>query len=97
MIDRIGDMASGIITKAQPGFKGRKTKWRVAVSCSEVAPWADGRSAAFRRDKSLGYVAVEYMRGTYVEAQSLMRELAETCIRKYTAQALDEARAWKRG
>lgn len=91
MIERIGGMASGIVTKAQSGFKGRKTKWRVAVSCSEVDPCVDGRSAAFRRDKVLGYVAVEYMRGTYVEARSLMQEMAEKCARKYTAQALEEA------
>lgn len=58
------------ITIAQRGFRGRKTKWRVAIS--ETSAWdpsTDARSCAGRAAIASGKARVSYVRGTREEAE----------------------------
>lgn len=52
------------ITLAQPGFKGRMAKYRVAVyTCDSGWDGRDARSAAYRAAKARGKARVIYTRG----------------------------------
>lgn len=82
MITRINDVCSGEITIAQPGFHGRRAKYRVAVSCGECSPDTDARSSVMRREIAQGIVAVDYVRGR-ADAEYRLQELAVKCSRNY--------------
>jgi len=43
-----------MLTVAQKGFHGRRTKWRVAWSAGQWDPTTDARSAVFRAEKAAG-------------------------------------------
>lgn len=48
-----------------PGFAGRRTKFRIAVAldCSEWNPWERATSSLYIKEKKLGRAKVVYFRG----------------------------------
>lgn len=62
-----------MITLAQPGFTGRRAKWRVCVGPSASACMLNASS---REGRAAGLL-VEYVRGSQAQAEDAGRDLAQ--------------------
>ena len=72
-----------LIRIVDPGFAGRRTKFRIAVAldCSEWNPWDPATSSLYKQEKMLGRAKVVYIRGNKESAKEQLRILRREIYR----------------
>lgn len=63
----------------QPGFAGRRAKWRIVWVCAaaRASHDADGRTRVARQDTRDGYRKTYYIRGSSVDAWDFANRLVQ--------------------